>query len=178
MQKSKALKKPMPEAPASTATSANKPVYFILAEVQELEFKLSPKPSDFEGKVYDERIQIGVKAMAQPNVEKNEFVLNLLILTEYKTEQSNDRIPLFEYLFSSTFLFKSPLSEIFKYLDDRETQFEFPDNLINTFVSTAYSTARGLLLTKLSHTYLDKFVLPMIPLKNLVDMALQERVAE
>lgn len=146
---------------------------FLFSRIEDIGFELHPKPENFKLKAPSKEIRIGIFGKPDPNLETDEFVLDMKIVVEFVRENV-ERAPLLNYHFSSTFKFFTPLSGLVKSLDDEA--FNFPENIMAAMVGTAYSTARGLLITKVGNSYLKEFMLPMVSVSGLMKQVFSSEV--
>jgi len=124
--------------------------YFFLANHKKL--GIDPKTAT--------EIKYLTETSGREGIDKKENILqNVVIIKIYL---DNNEGPL---LLEAHFVFDYKIQGI--KIDILDKRINLPDALILTFRSISYSTSRGLLIGKLSNTYLSNFILPLIDIKNL-----------
>jgi hypothetical protein len=111
-------------------------------------------------KIDEKKLSIGFNVAFDWDIEKEEFFVRLTI--HYTYDLSGSKIELVRFSTTTGFHIQG-LKEI---LNVNGQKFQLPDFFILTFVSTAVSSARGMLSYKLSGTFLSDYYLPFVDPKD------------
>ena len=135
--------------------------------IKEEEFKFSDDNIEV---IEEENLSIGINLGFRIDKEKNFFTVRFTISYTYKDKSSETSKEIMKFTTLTRFEL-SDINEILKVIekeDSDEEVFDIPDNLIYTFVGTAISSTRGMLVYKLAGTKLSSFYIPMIDVQNLM----------
>tara|TARA_R110002020_G_scaffold119634_2_gene272926 strand:- start:479 stop:946 length:468 start_codon:yes stop_codon:yes gene_type:complete len=135
--------------------------------IKEEEFKFSDDNIEV---IEEENLSIGINLGFRIDKEKNFFTVRFTISYAYKDKSSETSKEIMKFTTLTRFEL-SDINEILKVIekeDSDEEVFDIPDNLIYTFVGTAISSTRGMLVYKLAGTKLSSFYIPMIDVQNLM----------
>ena len=129
--------------------------------IKEEEFKFSDDNIEV---IEEENLSIGINLGFRIDKEKNFFTVRFTISYAYKDKSSETSKEIMKFTTLTRFEL-SDINEILKVIekeDSDEEVFDIPDNLIYTFVGTAISSTRGMLVYKLAGTKLSSFYIPKI----------------
>lgn len=135
--------------------------------IKEEEFKFSDDNIEI---IEEENLSIGINLGFKIDKEKNFFTVRFTISYTYKDQNSETSKEIMK-LTTLTRFELSDINEILKIVekeDSDEEVFDIPDSLIYTFVGTAISSTRGMLVYKLAGTKLSSFYIPIIDVQNLM----------
>jgi hypothetical protein len=134
-------------------------VALAISKIKEDEFIF--KNEDIK-KIDEKKLSISFNVGFEWNIEKEEFFVRLTIHYTYAVSGSN--VDLVRFSTTTGFHVKG-LKEILK-VDGQN--FQLPDFFMQTFVSTAVSSTRGMLAYKLSGTFLSDYYLPFVDPKDFI----------
>ena len=130
-----------------------------IIKIKEEEFSLKDESiTKFDPK----KLSIGFNMGFKWDSEKENFFVRLTVIYKYKTE--NENVELVRFTSTTGFLIKD-LKDMLVVEEDN-TNFKLPDNIMLTCISTAISSSRGMLAYKLAGTILADYYLPLIDPKN------------
>ena len=131
--------------------------------IKEEEFKFS----DHDLKSIDRKhLSVGLHLSFNVDVSKNLFTVRFTVIYNYDLDEK--KVELMKFANSTKFKVKG-LNKIVKFEKEDDSKFQFPDDLMITFVGASVSSARGMLAYKLSGTILSKYYLPLIDVKKLLE---------
>lgn len=136
-----------------------------IKSIKEEEFKFA----DLNLKeIEDDHLLLGFHLSFSVNVEENIFSVKLTVIYNYEDKDSKNPLELMKYTTVTTFDVKN-IKEIVKFDNEDSNKYDIPDSLMITFVGTAVSSTRGMLVNKLSGTILSGYYLPLINIKKLLN---------
>lgn len=137
-----------------------------IKSIKEEEFKFT----DLNLKeIESDHLLLGFHLGFKVNVEENTFSVKLTVVYNYEDKDSDNPKELMKYTTVTTFDVKG-LNKIVKFNEEDNDKYDIPDSLVITFVGTAVSSTRGMLVNKLSGTILSDFYLPLVDVKQLLNL--------
>ncbi len=124
--------------------------YFFLANHKELGIPI----------IVGEEIKFFTETSGKEGIDKKQNIFQNTVIIKTFLNDKNGPL-LLEVHFVFDFRIKGLT------LDLIDNNINLPEQLLFTFRSISYSTARGLLVGKVSNTYLSGFILPLIDMKQL-----------
>jgi hypothetical protein len=131
--------------------------------INEEEFKFSAH--DMKS-IERKHLSFGLHLSFNVDADKNLFKVRFTVIYNY--DLGNRTLELMRFVNSTNFKVKG-LNKIVKFEKANVGKFQFPDDLMITFVGASVSSARGMLAYKLSGTVLSKYYLPLIDVKKLLE---------
>lgn len=141
-----------------------------IKSIKEEEFKFSDLNLN---EIDSDHLLLGFHLNFKVNVEENIFSVKLTVVYNYEVKEEENPLELMKYTTVTTFDVKK-LKEIVKFDEEDSDKYDIPDSLMVTFVGTAVSSTRGMLVNKLSGTILSSFYLPLVDIKELLNLGLKE----
>lgn len=138
-----------------------------ISNIKEEEFKFS---EDSIEQIEEKNLLIGINLGFRINKEKNQFSVRLTISYSYRDNNSESTREIMKFTTLTTFEV-TDISEIIKIVKKENIEdevFDIPDNLVYTFVGTAISSTRGMLVYKLAGTKLSSFYIPLVDIQDLM----------
>lgn len=113
-----------------------------------------------------QKLKLGLNLDFSNSFEDSTFRIILTITNQY--ELNSKDIKLLELMLISDF----EIDDIQSVIQINDEKFEVPDDLLTTFVSLTYSSARGIIFAKTQGSYLNQFILPIVDPKLLIEQRL------
>lgn len=132
-----------------------------LNSIKEEEFKFSEKDID---SIESKLLTLGFLIAYEVDVKKNIFATKLTVIYNYKLNKEDREL----LRFTIVVKFKvDDLKNVAKYNED-DKSFNVTNEMLITFLGIAISSARGMLVYKLSGTILSKYYLPLVDVKEML----------
>lgn len=117
----------------------------------------------FVDKIDSSKLTIGFNLDFNWQIEQENFYLKLTIHYNYKNDE--EEIGLVKFSFTTGFHVRGLKDS----LNADGSNFQLPDSLMMTFLSTSVSSGRGMLAYKLAGTPLSDFYLPLVDVNDFLN---------
>ncbi len=115
----------------------------------------------------DTKLSISYATKFIPKIEEDTFIVSVRIIYEYIEDGSVEK--LLEFIVHASFLVNN-IGKFIKQSGDDELVYDIDDDLLVNLVSLSFSAVRGMLAVKTENTYLKKYILPLVKVKEFLKL--------